>query len=141
MAPQFELKDQFGDTLKLHDFCDKVVLLVSSATWCGPCNAEAPEVGGWYESYADDGLMVITLLTENMGGSAPSTDDLLDWQDSHGLTHPVVADVDWEITGAFVGSASIGVPTMHLLSPGGIVEMADDHVSAGILESALGAIE
>jgi peroxiredoxin len=137
IAQQFTLEDQFGDILKLHDFCDKVVLLVSSATWCGPCNTEAPDVGAMYDQFADDGLMVITLLTENAGGSTPSQEDLESWESSHGLNHPVVADVDWDVTGAFVGSESIGIPTMHLLSPGAIVELTDGHVDSGLLQDAL----
>lgn len=33
VAANFALTDQFGDTLKLHDFCGKVVLIESSAFW------------------------------------------------------------------------------------------------------------
>lgn len=33
VAPDFALVDQFGDTLHLHDFCDREVLLVSAAFW------------------------------------------------------------------------------------------------------------
>ena len=30
---QFELTDQYGDTVRLHDFCDREVLLVGAAFW------------------------------------------------------------------------------------------------------------
>ena len=33
ISNDFELIDQFGDTLRLHDFCDREVLLVSAAFW------------------------------------------------------------------------------------------------------------
>jgi hypothetical protein len=33
IANQFELPDQYGDSLKLHDFCDHTVLLVAAAFW------------------------------------------------------------------------------------------------------------
>lgn len=33
VAPNFSLTDQYGDTLSLHDFCGKVVLIESSAFW------------------------------------------------------------------------------------------------------------
>jgi hypothetical protein len=33
VATDFALTDQFGDTLRLHDFCDREVLLVSAAFW------------------------------------------------------------------------------------------------------------
>ena len=33
IANNFELVDQYGDTVRLHDFCDRAVLLVSAAFW------------------------------------------------------------------------------------------------------------
>ena len=33
IAEQFTLQDQHGDSLRLHDFCNKVVLLVGTAFW------------------------------------------------------------------------------------------------------------
>ncbi|MEN0061126.1 MAG: hypothetical protein AAGA48_03195 [Myxococcota bacterium] len=33
VAFDFELRDQFGDTLRLHDFCDRAVMLVAAAFW------------------------------------------------------------------------------------------------------------
>ena len=33
IAEDFALTDQFGDTVRLHDFCDRQVLLVSAAFW------------------------------------------------------------------------------------------------------------
>ena len=33
IAPNFTLSDQYGDIVKLHDFCDKAVMLVAGAFW------------------------------------------------------------------------------------------------------------
>lgn len=33
IVEDFELPDQFGDSLRLHDFCGKLVVLVSAAFW------------------------------------------------------------------------------------------------------------
>ena len=33
ITDDFELEDQFGDLVSLHDFCDRAVLLVGSAFW------------------------------------------------------------------------------------------------------------
>lgn len=33
VAPNFALTDQHGDTVRLHDFCGKVVMLEASAFW------------------------------------------------------------------------------------------------------------
>ena len=33
IVEDFELLDQYGETVRLHDFCDRQVLLVSAAFW------------------------------------------------------------------------------------------------------------
>ncbi len=33
IAPNFELTDQYGETVRLHDFCNQVVLLIGGAMW------------------------------------------------------------------------------------------------------------
>ena len=33
ITDNFELTDQYGDTVRLHDFCERAVLLVSAAFW------------------------------------------------------------------------------------------------------------
>lgn len=42
-APDFELKDREGNTVKLSDFRGKKVILNCWASWCPPCKAEMPE--------------------------------------------------------------------------------------------------
>ncbi len=136
VAEQFRLLDQFGDTLRLHDFCNRTVLLVSSAEWCGPCKSEAPVVGDMFAQYAELGLMVITLLTENNGHNTPDEEDLMRWAELHGLDHPVVADEEWLVTQRFV-DGDIGIPTMHLMSQGMIVEIRDGFVDEATIETIL----
>ncbi len=140
VAANFTTWDQNADPWRLHDFCDRVVLLVSSAEWCGPCQHEAPQLQAWFERYEEHGLMVVTLLTEDYYGRTPDQATLQRWQDGFGLEHPVVVDADWAITGQFVTGYSIGIPTMHLLVDGMVVAIADGWVDERIIEDALSGL-
>lgn len=137
VAEDFELTDQFGETVRLHDFCGQEVLMVSSAMWCGPCQQEASELQGWYDDLAEQGFLVITLLGEDFYGGAPGQGDLQAWADAFGLEHPVVADGGWQVTGRFVSGGYISLPTMHLLGPGAEVLARDTWVSFGMVQNNL----
>ncbi len=128
VASDFALLDQFGDTVRLHDFCGKEVLLVSAAMWCGPCQAEAPHVQELYERYAAQGLMVITLLGEDGGDQPPTQLDLMEWASTYGLKHPVLADPNYGTSFRYIEGYSIALPTMHLLGPGAKVIAIDTYV-------------
>lgn len=105
------------------------MLLLSSAMWCGPCQQEAPDIQRIYQRYKDQGFIVITLLGEDMSGRTPAQSDLADWANSFGLTHPVVADANWNVTSRYLRSASFSIPTMTLLGAGPEVILRDTWVS------------
>ncbi|MEM6929210.1 MAG: TlpA disulfide reductase family protein, partial [Myxococcota bacterium] len=129
VAANFELTDQFGDTLRLHDFCDQAVLLVGSAVWCGACKGEAPSLAAMYDDLAADGLMVITLLGETASGGTPGQSDVQAWADAYGISHPVVVDPGYGVAASFVVGGTIGLPTMTLLAPGAEIVAADRRVN------------
>src|ERR1700730_3820171 len=52
-----------GDSLKLSDFADKVVVLNIWATWCGPCRLEMPELVKMSNEYKSRGLVVVGIAT------------------------------------------------------------------------------
>lgn len=68
--------------------------------------------------------MVIQLLAENNSGGTPSADELADWADSAGQTHPVVADSGWSVSNRF--EQDYGIPSFTLLAPGMEVVAVDD---------------
>ncbi|MEZ4321979.1 MAG: redoxin domain-containing protein [Myxococcota bacterium] len=128
IAQDFQLVDQYGDTLRLHDFCDREVLLVSSADWCGACQSEAPELQQWFQQYEAQGFIVITLLGEG------DQDDWAGWFD---LEHPVVRDAGYSVTSRFVGPGTFYLPSMHLLGEGAEVLMRETWVGQSDVVSAL----
>src|SRR5205814_1945700 len=52
-----------GNSLKLSDFADKVVVLNIWATWCQPCRQEMPELVKISKEYQSRGLVVLGLAT------------------------------------------------------------------------------
>lgn len=52
-----------GESLKLSDFADKVLIVNIWATWCGPCRLEMPELVKMNSEYKSRGLVVLGLAT------------------------------------------------------------------------------
>lgn len=59
MAPDFELKDNRGNLVKLSSMRGQYVLIDFWASWCGPCRKEIPNVKKVYSEYKDKGLQVV----------------------------------------------------------------------------------
>ena len=65
-APDFTLNSFGGEQVQLSSLRGNVVLLDFWATWCGPCRYDMPHVQRLYEEYADDGLVVYGVNSENI---------------------------------------------------------------------------
>ena len=58
-----QLQTLDGESLKLSDFANKVVIVNIWATWCGPCRQEMPELVKISNEYKARGLVVLGLAT------------------------------------------------------------------------------
>jgi peroxiredoxin len=58
-APDWQLIDTDGRTVKLSDFKGKVVILNFWAIWCAPCRAEIPAFIALQERFGFQGLTVV----------------------------------------------------------------------------------
>jgi len=63
-APNFELPDPSGQSVRLGDFLGHVILLDFWATWCGPCRREQLILAKLYRDYKEKGLAVIGVNAE-----------------------------------------------------------------------------
>ena len=52
-----------GESLRLSDYANKVVVVNIWATWCGPCRQEMPELVKMSNDYKSRGLVVLGLAT------------------------------------------------------------------------------
>jgi cytochrome oxidase Cu insertion factor (SCO1/SenC/PrrC family) len=57
-APDFNLIDLDGNSVKLSDFKGRVVLLDFMATWCGPCRTSMPGLIALHEEVGKDVLII-----------------------------------------------------------------------------------
>ena len=125
VVKNFELSDQFEETVRSRDFCDQVILLDFSAGWCGACQSEAPTLQAFYAENKDKGFLAITVYMENTDYSEPTQDESETWADTYGLEFPVLLDdgVVYNGFAAATGSSSIGLPLMILIDRGLVVSI------------------
>jgi thiol-disulfide isomerase/thioredoxin len=69
-APDFELQDESGGTLRLSQLRGKVVVLNFWATWCAPCRAEMPVLSRIQNQFAARGLAVVGIAADQRGWAA-----------------------------------------------------------------------
>ncbi len=85
VAPDFQLKDINGQTVKLSDFRGKAVVLNFWATWCPPCKVEIP----WFEDlqnrYGNQGLVVVGVALDDA-----SDKEIADFAKEMKMNYPVL---------------------------------------------------
>lgn len=63
-APDFTLKSNSGENLKLSEFRGDVVLINFWASWCGPCRQEMPLLDDLYQRYNPIGFTILGVNVE-----------------------------------------------------------------------------
>ena len=79
----FQVINSAGESVDIHDFVGKPMILDLSAMWCGPCQMAATEVQSVQDEY---GLNYVTLLIENGNGEDPTSGDLQSWESYFDIT-------------------------------------------------------
>jgi thiol-disulfide isomerase/thioredoxin len=107
MAPDFELENVAGGTLKSADLKGKVTVVDFWATWCEPCISEIPNYNAIRESYSDKGVEILGVTVESgpLKDIKPKVEELK-------MKYPVVVGTDAVVDG-FGGL--IGFPTTFIV--------------------------
>jgi thiol-disulfide isomerase/thioredoxin len=118
-APDFTLKDQKGNNVKLSSFRGKAVFINFWATWCGFCKMEMPSIEKVYEKRKDE-IIILAInwtSTEKEPGKQ-SADIVKDFIRLTGYTFPVLLDVDGKIAEDYLVR---GIPVNFFIDKNGII--------------------
>lgn len=110
-APDFELADLKGNTVRLSDYKGKMIILDFWATWCPPCRAEIPMFVKLYNEFKSKGLMIIGASVDRDG-----PDVVREFAKNFKMNYPVVM-ADMKTVSAYGGIEAI--PTTFIINPKG----------------------
>jgi peroxiredoxin len=111
-APDFELKDAQGNTVRLSDLRGKVVMLNFWATWCDSCKEENPSLHKFVNSESGNpNFVFLSILYNDQPANA------IQYQKETGFNFPVL--VDDKRTYADYGLT--GVPETFIINKKGIL--------------------
>jgi len=108
----FTLKDLQGNLVTLSDFAGQPVLINFWATWCGPCEAEMPDINEAYLNHRDQGLVVLAVNLEE------HPDTVKSFVDYYQLDFLILLDRKEDV-GFQYGARAL--PTTYFIDPDGII--------------------
>ena len=81
--------------------------------------------------------MILTLIGEDNEGDPITPSQLPEWADTFGLTHPVLADPEFETTLRYMISFPISLPARHWIVPGMVIDGIDAPMDEDAIREAL----
>ena len=114
LAPDFNLQTLNGESLRLSDFRGQPVLINLWASWCPPCRAEMPAMQSVYETYKDQGFVILAVNATNQDSKADAAAFVAEYQ----LTFPVLLDINGEVSQAYQLRS---LPTSFFVNREGII--------------------
>lgn len=113
-APEFNIPDTHGDTVKLSDLKGQYVLIDFWASWCAPCRAANPDLLKVYNAFKNRGFNIVGISVDK------SKESWLRAVEEDGLTWTNLSNlVGWDDVSDLYGVKA--VPQNFLLDPDGII--------------------
>lgn len=113
LAPPFSLAGLDGEIYEVGGSRDKPILLNFWASWCGPCELEAPDLKKMYDKYKDE----LDLYGVNLSQS-DKLDNVKEFVNRHELLFPILLDKEGKINALYKFHF---IPTTFLIDRHGIV--------------------
>lgn len=121
-APDFTLKSETGENIRLSEQRGKVVMLNFWASWCGPCRQEMPLLDGIYKKHMKMGFVLLGINVEE------DTTDAKKMLKALGVTFPILFDTDNKLSNLYNLDA---MPTSVMIDKKGQIRYIDRGYSAG----------
>jgi peroxiredoxin len=122
LAPDFELKNLKGETVRLSDYQGKPVLVNFWATWCAPCKLEMPNFQKYYAKYPGQFEILAIEFGEPQDTVSRFVRDMR-------LTFPILSDPDAKVHALY---RFLGYPTSYVIDQKGVLRF--QHV--GLMDEA-----
>lgn len=131
-APDWELEDSEGKTVKLSAYAGKVVVLDFWGTWCPYCVQVMPQIQKLHDAYKDKGVVVLGMNTEN----DPSADPAKFMKDKR-YTYGLVLNAE-KVTRSY---RVFGFPTLYVVGRDGNVALVEQGASRDLFEKVSKVID
>jgi peroxiredoxin len=129
LAPEFELEELGGQTVKLSDYRGQVVLINFWATWCSYCRTEFPDLQRAYDNHRTKGFVVLAVNVQDRQESVQA------YVEELGLTFPVLLDPLARVSGPY---RARGLPTSYFVNQEGVIVLKKvGPVNKSIIEQVL----
>ena len=106
-VPSFVLMDLKGKEEQLQSYKDKLILVNFWASWCGPCNEEAPSMEEMYQKLHSQGLVVVGISIDHHVGQVEK------FVKQYSISFPVLLDTSESVASSY---GITGVPETFILN-------------------------
>ena len=111
-APDFTLKSNNGENIRLEELAGKVILINFWASWCSPCREELPELETLYQKYKSRGFVILAISGDSKREKAEEFIRPLN------LSYPILYDDNLDINSLYRVKA---MPSTYLVDRTGII--------------------